>query len=419
MKLTVYLSGFVLSAGLFSGNAGDWTQWRGPNRDGLLPSATWPASLSTNTFLKTWRAEYGNSYSGPIVAENKVFVTESKNDVEEHVVALDRNTGREIWRTQWEGFVKVPFFANKNGNWIRSTPAYSGGKLYVAGMRDHLVCLDAETGKKLWDVDFVQELQSPVPDFGFVCSPLVQGDAVYVQAGASLVKLNKDTGKILWRALADGGGMWGSAFSSPIFATLAGTEQLISQTREALCGVDPETGTVLWKQPIKAFRGMNILTPVVHGDHVFTTAYGGSALQFKITQTEGKFSAEQTWLTKAEGYMSTPVLVDGFLYVHLRNKRFACLSWETGLKVWESEEKFGDYWSLVSDGKQILALDEDRKLHLIKANSKKFELLATQEIAQEDTWAHLAVSGEDVFIRDLKGITSFKWTAPVSNVTTN
>jgi outer membrane protein assembly factor BamB len=78
--------------------------------------------------------------------------------------------------------------------------------------------------------------------------------------------LDKRTGEIVWLTLRDEGGMWGSAFSSPVMATLAGRRQCVVQTREKLAGVDPETGAVLWEQPIKALRGMNILTPVVEGD---------------------------------------------------------------------------------------------------------------------------------------------------------
>lgn len=62
------------------------------------------------------------------------------------------------------------------------------------------------------------------------------------------------------------------ALSSPVLVTIAGAQQLVVQTRYELCGVSPDDDTVLWKQPIEAFRGMNILTPLVIGDSVFTAA---------------------------------------------------------------------------------------------------------------------------------------------------
>ena len=161
------------------------------------------------------------------------------------------------------GAMSVPFMAKRNGDWIRSTPAYDGESLYVAGMRDVLVCLDAKTGKQRWRVDFVEQFKTPLPDFGFVCSPLVVGDFVYVQAGAGFCKLDKQTGRVRWRVLTDAGGMFGSAFSSPIYATLGGKPQLVVQTRMKLAGIEPESGKMLWSQDIPAMLGMNIVTPTV------------------------------------------------------------------------------------------------------------------------------------------------------------
>jgi outer membrane protein assembly factor BamB len=212
----------------------------------MVQDAAWPDKLSN--LEKSWRMPLDKGYSGPIVSKDRVWVAETRQAKDEVVRCLDRATGKQRWETSWPGSMTVPFFARANGSWIRSTPAYDGESLYVAGMRDVLVCLDAATGKERWRVDFMERFKSPLPAFGFVSSPLVEGDAVYVQAGASLVKLNKKTGETLWRTLKDEGGMYGSAFSSPTFATLAGKRQLLVQTRTTLAGVEPEDGSVLWGQ---------------------------------------------------------------------------------------------------------------------------------------------------------------------------
>jgi outer membrane protein assembly factor BamB len=84
---------------------------------------------------------------------------------------------------------------------------------------------------------------------------------VYVQAGAGFCKVNKQSGKVVWRVLTDGGGMFGSAFSSPVYRTLCGKPQLVVQTRMKLAGVEPESGKVLWSQDIPAMLGMNTRCP--------------------------------------------------------------------------------------------------------------------------------------------------------------
>ena len=387
-----------------------WPQWRGPTRDGQVRGMNWPDSISEQNLARQWRVELAPSYSGPIVSESAVFVTGTTDKKTEIVLALDRKSGRELWRAEWPGTLTVPFFAASNGSWIRSTPALDGDNLFVAGMRDVLVSLHAKTGREQWRVDFVKEFQSPLPAFGFVSSPLVDGDSLYVQAGAAVVRLHKATGKVVWRVLQDDGGMLGSAFSSPILTPLDGRRQLIVQTRETLAGVDPESGDVLWTPKVPSFRGMNILTPVVFGEAIFTSSYQNKSWLYTVTKTDGKFQVEEEWSNNVQGYMSTPVVIDGHAYLHLQNQRFSCINLTTGERTWTSRP-FGKYCSLVCRGDRILALDQRGKLLLIKANPKEFELVGEFQASDQDTWAHLAVCGEEVFVRELKALSVYRWNA--------
>ncbi|MGE0759046.1 MAG: PQQ-binding-like beta-propeller repeat protein, partial [Pirellulaceae bacterium] len=150
---------------------GIWNQWRGPTRDGQVQGDAWPTALDESVLRRGWRVELPPSYSGPLVSASSVFVTGTADKKTEIVAALDRETGRELWRVSWPGAMSVPFFAASNGSWIRATPAFDGETLYVAGMRDVLVALDARTGEQRWRIDFVEQLQAPLPTFGFVSSP--------------------------------------------------------------------------------------------------------------------------------------------------------------------------------------------------------------------------------------------------------
>jgi outer membrane protein assembly factor BamB len=392
--------------------ADSWPQWRGPNRDGTINAPAWPKSLDEQNLRQRWKVELGPSYSGPIVTADRVFTTESREARAETVRAFDRTTGRELWKVEWEGAIKVPFFARANGDWIRSTPAWDGDALYVAGMRDVLVCLDGQDGSVRWRHDFPKEDRTEVPTFGFVCSPLIDGDSVYVQAGEGLARLDKKSGKVQWRSLQDGGGMNGSAFSSPILATLAGKRQLVVQTRTRLAGVDPENGSEIWSTPVEAFRGMNILTPlVVSSNRVFTSTYGGKTQAFDIVQDTNSFKAVPAWSYKAQGYMTSPVLIDGHAYLHLKNQRALCIDTSTGTERWTSSEGFGKYWSLVANQDRILALDERGVLLLLNANPSRLEILSRRKLA-DDSWAHVAVAGQEIFIRELNALTAYDWSDP-------
>ncbi|MFC1758699.1 PQQ-binding-like beta-propeller repeat protein [Planctomycetota bacterium] len=407
------VSGFVICFCISGGLSAEtlegslWPQWRGPQRDGKISTSTWPADLSEQHLSMTWSLPQGPSYSGPIVAEDRIFVTETKDRKYEVVRALDRSTGSQLWEAQWAGTMQVPFFAAANGSWIRSTPAYDGERLYVAGMNDVVVCLNARSGEVIWKLDFVAATGSARPKFGFVSSPLVIGDHLFVQAGASFAKLDKFTGTIVWQTLKDVGGMNGSAFSSPMFATIAGVPQIVVQTRSTLAGVDPKNGTVLWSEEIPAFRGMNIITPTVIGDAVFTSCYGGRSSLFTISRDASSWKVQQAWNHKSQGYMSSPVVIDGHIYMHLRNQRFICLDAQTGKERWRTKP-FGKYWSMVAKGDRLLALDERGELLLIEASPFEFRLIDRRRIAN-DSWAHVAVAGNEIFVRDIAATKRFKW----------
>ena len=386
-----------------------WSQWRGPNRDGSMAGKAWPEKLSG--IKEKWRLPLGASYSGPVTNGKLVFTTESKDKQFELAHGVDAATGKIVWTAQWEGHQGVPFFAARNGDWIRATPAVDETSVYVSGMQDVLVSLNAETGKENWRVDFPKDLKAGPQSFGYVTSPLLDGDGLYTHAGAGFCKLDRKTGKVIWRSLDDGGGMMGGSFSSPVIATVAGKRQVIVQGRADLHGLDPDNGTSLWSQPIKAFRGMNIYTPVVKGTRLFTSAYGGLSQAWDIGKDGAAIKPALAWEHKSEGYMSTPVVIAGKIFMHLRNQKFACMDLATGKQDWVSDEKFGEYWSLVHQGDRILALDQKGILYLIRANPEKLEIIDKKKLTDDECWAHLAVEENTLYVRELKALVAYEWLA--------
>ncbi len=395
---------------LMSGQANaNWTQWRGPSRDGMVDeSYPWPKTLDEQSLKKVWEKPLSPSYSGPIVKDGTVFVTETVGKKDERVTAFNTETGEQIWQESWAGAMKVPFFAASNGSWIRSTPAVSDGHLLVGGIRDVLVCLDPETGAKIWTNDFVQTQNSKVPSFGFVSSPLIEGEFAFVQAGGALLKIELSTGKVIWRSLDDGGGMYGSAFSSPVFATLGGERQLLVQTRESLVGVNAESGKKLWSVKVPAFRGMNILPPTPFKDMVFTSSYKNGSFGYQIVRSsDGQFSVQEKWKNRAAGYMSNPMVFGDYVYLHLGNGRLTCMELATGKQRWSSRP-FGKYWSSIAQGNRMLSLDERGDLLLVEPNKDSFNLIGKQKVAS-NSWAHLAMVGDQLFVRDLDKLTVYRW----------
>jgi outer membrane protein assembly factor BamB len=375
----------------------------------------WPKTLKGDALKRLWRVELGPSYSGPVVSADLVFVTETRDRSKEVVRALDRRTGKERWHVAWKAEpVAVPSYARTNGDWIRSTPAYDGKHLYVAGMRDVLVCLDAATGKERWRIDFVKSFGSRVPVFGTVSSPLVDGDGVFLLAGSSLVKVDRRTGKVLWRVLREREATttYASVTSSPVLATLAGKRQVVAQNRKVLAGVDPASGKVYWRTEVPSFRGTNVLTPTVcEPDSLFTSAFGGRSFRFDVKRKGAGLVVREAWDSPLQGYLSSPVVVAGHAYLHLRSQRLACLDLRTGKERWVSGKAFGRYWSMVAHGDSILALDQRGILYLLEANPRKFTLLGQRKVSDQETWAHLAVCGDELYVRELRALAAYRWRA--------
>ncbi|WP_246173699.1 PQQ-binding-like beta-propeller repeat protein [Limnoglobus roseus] len=86
-----------------------------------------------------------------------------------------------------------------------------------------------------------------------------------------------------------------------------------------------------------------------------------------MTSAGGKYDTSDAWTLRYEGYMTTPVVVDGYAYVLDKDKRLLCINLKTGKEAWGTDERFGDYWSLVANGDKILALDNRGVLYLLRA----------------------------------------------------
>lgn len=404
----------VFAAPVFAEDgAPDWTQWRGPNRDAHVPGPAWPDSLSTDALRKQWRVELPPGYSGPIVAGDRIFVAGTENEQDEVVQALDRETGQMLWLTRWPGAIVVPMIGRGQGNWIKSTPAWDGEKLYVLGMEDVLVALDGKSGAIHWRVDFKEHFETEQPEYGAPSSPLLYKDWVFIQAAGRLVRLKKETGEVDWHGFFTGDAAELTPFSSPVIAEIAGRKQLVAFFPKGMGAIDPDTGEILWEIPVETAIGAAYPTPVIYGDNIFLSLYGRKTHLFHVSKNEdGTFTCEPVWEHKAKGYLSTPVVVDGHAYVQLTNRRVICLNLETGEETWGARQRFGLYWGMHANGDKILALDGEGTLRLLRANPGEMEILDSRQISDAQAWAPIAFSGRELYIRDIEGVTKYIWAGP-------
>src|SRR5829696_5674296 len=85
-------------------SAQEWTQWRGPGRDGFVSDKNAPAAWPEQ-WQRAWRVEIGEGYSSPVVAAGRVFV-HGRRDPEEIVTAINLADGKVIWEQKYQAVFK-------------------------------------------------------------------------------------------------------------------------------------------------------------------------------------------------------------------------------------------------------------------------------------------------------------------------
>lgn len=398
-SLALFTMSFVLGA-----QAGDWPQWRGVNRSGHADLAleSLPRQLKV-----AWKKPVGPGFSGPIVAGGQVIVLDAA-DGKEVAHCLDARTGAANWR--------VPFAAGEGDEWgsgPRSTPFVDGDRVYVQSMNGEFRCLAIADGKVLWGFSFTnygihfstKSAEGTASRRGNNGSGIVEGDRVYVPVGArgaSVVCLDKLTGREVWRSGEDE-----AAYSSFVVGTLAGTRQLVAFTAEALTGLDLQTGSALWRLPLKTGAKRHAATPVLDGDTVTVCSQTIGMLRVKVSKEDGRLVASQAWVNKPLTVnLSTPVLLNGHLYGYgpIRTKDYVCVDAATGALKWR-QDGFGigkdqtDYASSIVVGQNVLALTYDGQLVLVAGTPEKYTELGRVQVCGK-TWSHPALADGKLYVRD-------------------
>ena len=158
MNARGYLLGAALGLIATPTLAGDWPQWRGPNRDAraaeFAAPKTWPKELT-----QKWKVTVGEGVSTPALVADKLYVF-SRQDGNEVLRCLTAADGKEVWQEKYASAGAEGPARGFSGP--RSSPAVADGKIVTLGVRGMLVCRDAATGKELWKKD---EYTKAMPKF--------------------------------------------------------------------------------------------------------------------------------------------------------------------------------------------------------------------------------------------------------------
>ena len=377
-----------------------WSQWRGPERDGhangfQAPSA-WPAEL-----VEAWRIEVGLGHSSPVVAGDRVFLHTRVGD-EEVVTALDVATGAVVWRQRYDAPYRVNPAARSHGPGPKSTPVAADGRLFTLGISGVLSSFDTASGRVIWRQTVDDAFPGTAPTYGTAMSPIVDRGLLIAHVGTdragALTAFDVATGEVRWRWDGDGPG-----YASPIVAEIGGARQVITQSRRFVVGVAADSGSLLWRIPLSTAYDQNIVTPVVRGDVVIYSGLDSGTTAVRILRLGDAWTTESIWRNAdVSFYMSTPVLADGWLFgLRDRNKgQFVCLDATTGRLLWSTQGREGDNAALVDVGTALLWLTSGAELVVSAKSRDGFDALRRYTVASSPTWAHPVPVTGGVLVKD-------------------
>jgi outer membrane protein assembly factor BamB len=388
----------VAAAAVFSVaaiHADNWPQWQGPDRTGLSKETgllkTWPANGPSTIWTSP---NLGNGYGSVAVAGDRIFL-QGMHQGKSLVYALNLADGKGVWSKAIGDAAD-----NDRGSGPRGTPTVDGDRLYVLTENGDLACLKTD-GTAVWHRNILRDFSGSQIQWLISESPLVDGPHVIVTPGgpgASIVKLEKMTGKTVWttKELSDPAG-----YSSPIVADVGGIRTYLTFTASAGVGVRASDGKLMFRYPKAANRTANITTPIFSDNKVFfTSAYDtGAGLLGLTVQNESVTSNEIYFTREMKNHHGGVILSNGYLY-GFSDSILTCLEFATGKLMWR-DRSVGKGAITFADGNLYLQ-GENNLVGLAEASPEGYKEHGRFQIADKGlpSWAHPVVSGARLYVRN-------------------
>ena len=415
-------------------HADDWPQWRGIHRDGRWHEDGVMQQFPAEQLPAKWSVPIQSGYSGPTVANGRVFVTDRTLTPKpmERIVCLAEDTGAVNWTVEYPCEYTISYTAGP-----RASVTIDGDRAYALGAMGNCHCLDVRDGRVIWAADLASEYEVAMPIWGLSAAPLIYDDLCILVVGGTkghscVVALDKITGKQLWQALDDR-----AQYSAPIVIKQAGHDVLVCWTGDSVAGLNPRSGEVHWRFPFRPQKmPIGIATPIVEGDRLFVTSFYDGSLMLQLQPD--KLDVEPVWQacgpserqTEAlQSIISTPIFKNGLLFGCDSYGELRCLEPATGERLWEDQTATPRArWSnihFVENGDRIWMFNERGELIIASLDREGFHehsraklIEPTQEQLRQRggvCWAHPAFANRHVFIRNDQRILCASLAAPEEN----
>jgi outer membrane protein assembly factor BamB len=399
----------VLAASAMS-LAQEWTQWRGPARDGVIPAAVvpkqWPAGIAP-----AWSVDIGEGYASPVIAGGRVFL-HSRRDPNEIVTAVEIATGKVAWQQTYQSEFKKNQYATQMAKGPNSTPLVAGNRLYTLGVTGILTAWNTADGSIAWRNDYSSSIDTSKLFCGTAMSPMLEGGSLIVQVGSDVhggrvLALDPATGKERWASTGLGPG-----YASPVAVSVDNVRQIITMTNSSIIGIDAASGSALWSIPFPDEWHENIVTPIWTGNALIVSGTRQGTHAYALSRTADTWQPKQVWKNpEVTMYTVSPVFADGIIY-GMSNKRrghFVALDAASGAVKWASQGRDGNHASILQTRDHVVFLTDGGALIVTQRTSDGFKELKRYEVSKSPTWTLPFFLPDGLLIREAGAIVKLTW----------
>lgn len=392
-----------------------WPEYRGPTFDGNSTARGLPLRWSEQKNIRWKTTIHGRAWSSPVVLDKQVWLTTATADGKSLlVVCVDQESGqtlldREVFQ------VETPRpLSNRVNSYATPSPVIESGRVYVHFGSYGTACLDTHTFEVLW-----QRRDLPCDHWrGPASSPLLFEDMIVLHMdGANVqyvVALDKMTGVNRWVSfrsapygdLEDDGrprsfGDYRKAYNTAFAIEFDGKPQLISPSAKAAYAYDPETGRELWRirhdrhstAPRTLYsNGIAYINIGLTNPELWAVRVDGRG---DVTSSHVKWKCRKTIPSR-----SSPVLVDGHIYMISEKGIASCVDIQTGDQVWQARVGGTHSASMVHAHGRIHFFSEEGETTIIKPGMS-FEVLARNQL-DDGFMASPAIVGKAFYLRTRK-----------------
>jgi outer membrane protein assembly factor BamB len=373
--------------------AGDWPQWRGPDRNGISTESGWVDAWTGAGPAIAWKAQVGLGFSSFVIAGGRAF-TAGHADEKDTVFCFNAATGQIVWKHSYPADLGDKYYEGGT----TGSPTIDGDRVYWLSRWGDTFCFNAADGKILWSKNVQQETKARVPDWGFTGAPLVLGDKLILNVGETGLALDKRTGAILWQSSTKSAG-----YSTPLPIKRGNDTLVVLGSGQAYVAVNAQDGKEAWRIKWLTQYGVNAADPIIDGDRLFlSTGYGKGAALFKLSGA----TPEEIWKSKAlRTQLNGAVLYQGHLYGvdgdTTEKASLKCLDFATGAQKWQ-QPNFGSGGAIIADGK-LIAVSGAGELMIAPASLDGFKPTARLQVFGGKCWTAPVLADGRIYCRNSRG----------------